>query len=137
MLKLVEHPRSEVVDEVFEKNIEDRNDNDMMILVNYCENNKFFKSLSFPVIEQIAHVVRRQNYQVGYWSWFVVLTRVVIRCLEITRLYLPQMHRANSIGILTIFASALFHFPPRFASSIHAASVSFPHTHNLFPSIIF
>ena len=65
MLKLVEHPRNEVVDEVFEKNIEDRNDNDVMILVNYCENNKFFKSLSFPVIEQIAHVVRRQNYQVG------------------------------------------------------------------------
>ena len=63
--KFVETPRIEVVEAVFEKEIDDRNDNDVMILVNYCENNPFFRCLSFPVIEYITHVLRRVTYSAG------------------------------------------------------------------------
>lgn len=62
----VSSPRKEVIDGVFRKPMEDRNENDVMLLINYMELNPFMKPLSYPVMIDCAHTITRQVGEPGY-----------------------------------------------------------------------
>jgi CRP-like cAMP-binding protein len=65
MLSFVANPRSEAMEEVFAKDVHDRNEKDIMLLINYLEMNPFLKELLYPVMVDCAHSILRHEVPVG------------------------------------------------------------------------
>ena len=58
---VVENPQPETMDEVFAKAVEDRNEKDIMLLVNYLEKNPFFEGVGYARMLDCASSVTRQT----------------------------------------------------------------------------
>jgi len=58
---VVENPQPETMDEVFAKAVEDRNEKDIMLLVNYLEKNPFFAGVGYARLLDCASSVTRQT----------------------------------------------------------------------------
>ena len=61
MVSFVANPRSNAMDEVFAKEIADRNEKDMLLLINYLEMNPLLKQLSYSTMLECAHSILRHN----------------------------------------------------------------------------
>jgi hypothetical protein len=110
MVKLIQSPRSESIASVFQKDVDDRNDKDVMLLVNYCESNAFLCKLAYPVIEYVAHVVRRE---VRVLLLFMYRREVRVLLLfmyrrEVRVLLLFMYRREVRVLLLFMYRSLLF-----------------------------
>jgi len=65
MVALIENPRGETVEEVFEKDIADRNEKDILLLVNYFEMNPFLKQLAYPALIACTRIALLHKLKVG------------------------------------------------------------------------
>ena len=65
MLSLIEKPYGETMDSVFDKDISDRNEKDILLLVNYLEINPFLKQLAYPALIACARTALRHKLMAG------------------------------------------------------------------------
>jgi len=65
MLSLIEKPYGETMDSVFDKDISDRNEKDILLLVNYLEINPFLKQLEYPALIACARTALRHKLMAG------------------------------------------------------------------------
>lgn len=65
MLSFVANPRSQSMDEVFAKDVSDRNENDILLLINYLEMNPFLKQMAYPIMVDAAHSILRHQVDCG------------------------------------------------------------------------
>ena len=63
MLSLIEKPYG--MDSVFDKDISDRNEKDILLLVNYLEINPFLKQLAYPALIACARTALRHKLMAG------------------------------------------------------------------------
>jgi hypothetical protein len=65
MLSFVANPRSQSMDDVFSKDVSDRNENDILLLINYLEMNPFLKHMAYPIMVDCAHSIVRHQVDSG------------------------------------------------------------------------
>jgi CRP-like cAMP-binding protein len=65
ILSFVTSPRNATMDSVFEKDLADRNEKDILLLINYLEMNPFLRRMAYPNMVECAHSILRHQVSAG------------------------------------------------------------------------
>ena len=65
MISFMENPSVEAMQDVFAKDVSDRNEKDILLLLNYLEMNPFLKQFSYPALVDCAHHLLRHDVPAG------------------------------------------------------------------------